>query len=79
MWRRNRFEPRRGESPEDAFVRIYEERYGDVVSEENADELVIELLDEPSARWIVVGLYPELAGDDGGVPQHDKAGHGPSE
>jgi spore coat protein CotH len=62
MWPRNRFGPRRGESAEDAFVRLYAERYGEVVSEENADALVIELLDEPSARWIVVGLYPELAG-----------------
>jgi len=44
-------------------VRLYQQRYGNVVSEENADELVIELIDEPSARWIVVGLYPELAGD----------------
>jgi len=61
MWRRDRFGPRRGESPEDAFVRLYEKRFGNVISEENADELVIELLDEPSARWIVAGLYPELA------------------
>jgi len=65
MWQRNRFKPRRGESPEDAFVRLYEDRYGAVVSERNADELVIELLDEPSARWIVLGLYPELADDRG--------------
>ena len=78
MWQRNRFEPRRGESPDEAFVRLYEERYGNVVSEENADELVIELLDEPSARWIVVGLYPELAGDHDDIPQHNKAGRGPS-
>jgi len=58
---RNRFKPRRGESPEDAFVRLYEERYGSFVSEEKAEELVMELLDEPSARWIMIGLYPELA------------------
>ncbi|HUK96515.1 MAG TPA: hypothetical protein VLV46_02585 [Gaiellaceae bacterium] len=67
---RNRFKARRGESPEDAFVRLYEERYGDVVSEENADELVIELLDEPSARWILLALYPELADDDHDTPDH---------
>ena len=78
MWQRNRFEPRRGESPDDAFVRLYQERYGNVVSEENADELVIDLLDEPSARWIVVGLYPELADDHDDIPQHNKAGRGPS-
>jgi hypothetical protein len=74
MWRRNRYEPRRGESAEDAFVRLYEERYGNVVTEENADDLVIELIDEPSARWIVVGLYPELAGDHDNIPQLNKAG-----
>ena len=76
MWQRNRFEPRRGESPEDAFVRLYEERYGAVVSEENADELVIELLDEPSARWIVVGLFRELR-DANEIRRHD-AGQSPS-
>jgi hypothetical protein len=77
MWQRSRFEPRRGESPEDAFVRLYQKRFGNVISEENADELVIELLDEPSARWIVVALYPELA-NRGDIRQHDKAGRDPS-
>jgi hypothetical protein len=68
MWKRNRFEPRRGESPEDAFVRLYAKRYGNDVTAENADEFVIELIDEPSARWIVVGLYPEFAGDHEDIP-----------
>ena len=62
MRQRERFKPRRGESPEDAFVRIYEKRYGNVVSAENADELVIEMLDDQSARPILLALYPELAG-----------------
>lgn len=44
----------------DAIVRLYEDRFEDVVSDEAARELLLELLDEPE-RWpLVVRAFPML-------------------
>lgn len=49
------------EAAQAELVRLYEERFDNLVSEDAAGALLLELLDDPQARPLVLRAFPELA------------------
>jgi hypothetical protein len=44
----------------DEIARLYEQRYDNVVSEELSEEMLLDMLEDPETRALVLLAFPEL-------------------